>query len=112
MRRNKHCNKEKNEIIQRNQRYHTLKNSISDLLALIEGKLRNNARTNKEIRRIYENMTGQSGQSGHGPASLIRKFYGINVPNGGRRTRRTKRVHKTRKNRKSSRRNSPLKIKN
>lgn len=114
--------KEKNEIIQRNLRYHSIKDRISDLVTLIEMKFRQNARKSKAISNVYEAMTGESGETQYGPGGLIHNYYGINLPRKFKRIKRGGRskgsrrsigsIHKTRKNRKSSRRNSTLRLKN
>jgi hypothetical protein len=60
---------------------------------------------NQALRNIYENKTGTSAAPGNGPANLIRKYAGIELPKGSRggmrkRSRRTRRKLKTRKHRK------------
>lgn len=55
------------------------------------------------VTNVYEKMTGQSGEPGHGPANLIRNMAGIKVPKGaqgGSKKTRKVRKHKTKKNRK------------
>ena len=58
------------------------------------------------VTNVYEKMTGQSGEPGHGPANLIRNMAGIKVPKGTKggskkpKTRKAMAKAKTRKNRK------------
>ena len=58
------------------------------------------------VTNVYEKMTGQSGEPGHGPANLIRNYAGIKVPKGAkggskkRKTRKAVAKAKTRRTRK------------
>ena len=56
------------------------------------------------VTNVYEKMTGQSGEPGHGPANLIRNMAGIKVPKGtqggSKKTRKARKHKKSRKNRK------------
>ena len=56
------------------------------------------------VTNVYEKMTGQSGEPGHGPANLIRNMAGIKVPKGAKggskKTRKSRKAKKSRKNRK------------
>jgi len=54
----------------------------------------NSKARNYELRRAYENITGQSAKPGNGPANLIREYAGVKVPKGAqggsKKTRRNK----------------------
>lgn len=57
------------------------------------------------VSNVYEKMTGQSGEPGHGPANLIRNYAGIKVPKGvkggSKKTRKAvAKAKKSRRNRK------------
>jgi hypothetical protein len=56
----------------------------SSLASVISSKARNST-----FRKIYENKTSQTAAPGRGPADIIRKFAGINVPKGAQGGKRT-----------------------
>jgi hypothetical protein len=63
----------------------------------------NSKARNYELRRAYENITGQSAKPGNGPANLIREYAGVKVPKGaqgGSKKKRKARTKKTRHNKK------------
>ena len=63
----------------------------------------NSKARNYELRRAYENITGQSAKPGNGPATLIREYAGVKVPKGaqgGSKKKRKARTKKTRHNKK------------
>jgi hypothetical protein len=63
----------------------------------------NSKARNYELRRAYENITGQSAKPGNGPANLIREYAGVKVPKGaqgGSKKTRKARTKKTRRNKK------------
>jgi hypothetical protein len=69
------------------------------------GHVINSMAKNAAVREIYENKTGTSAAPGNGPANLIRKYAGIELPKGSRggmrkHSRHTRRKLKTRKHRK------------
>jgi len=55
------------------------------------------------VTNVYESMTGQTGEPGHGPANIIRSYAGIRVPKGvgGYKTRKVRKTRKSRGNKKS-----------
>ena len=59
----------------------------------------NSKARNYELRRAYENITGQSAKPGNGPANLIREYAGVKVPKGARGGSKKKRKARTKKNR-------------
>ena len=71
----------------------TMPISRSKLKKTLPSVINSKAR-NYELRRAYENITGQSAKPGNGPANLIREYAGVKVPKGAqggsKKTRRNK----------------------
>jgi hypothetical protein len=87
--------------------YTLLKRQLEDV---IQSKAKSLAVTN-----VYEKMTGQIGEPGHGPANTIRAYAGIKGPRGvggykTKKTRKTKKTKKARKTRRSRNRKSKADI--
>ena len=85
-----------------------VKDAVSKLLVLVKRlpTTMNSKGRNQAIRNIYEDRTGQGAAPGQGPANLIRRFAGIEVPKGaegGKRSRKLRKKRKTRKGRKTHR---------
>jgi len=87
-----------------------VKDAVSKLLDLVKKEIlpttMNSKGRNQALRNAYEIRTGQGAAPGQGPANLIRRFAGIEVPKGsegGKRSRKLRKKRKTRKGRKTHR---------